>query len=983
MARQDFNLQGNLKVEISPDLLEAYLLIEKSQDTDKKWTLQDIAVLFQEAGVQGLKLDDVPKKIMTALGEDPNSPRILLVEGLAAKPAEPEIFSPDAQEIPDAWQEAAKKTLEEAPAPKMEKSVQIKVEKEKTVIKKGALPFLPGKEEVVKVVEKETQIEEVSIDPSVKSCFWAEANALIGKISPSKPASPGKDVCGKTLMPDNSLDPSFYLGKNLSKKGNDVSVLETGIIRLGSNWADLVPFKPHVWTLSQSEDNATCFLDFSPGSPYLTAPSAEEILTQVLQKGYKPEEIMSAEALNNLILDAVSSGKAIEKKSLSESQDAFWDIVVSEDKLKAVLNAAKGSGQGKALVLKELGKSLNSSGIKFDKEKIKKDIPSWISSQDKILIGYILHEGTNPEPAPKQTISFSLENIEGKAKKDLLSKLSETGLPIDSAESFPKDKIIDLGRAKKDQRVANLSPLGQGKPGLDVYGVAIPAPLSEELKINLYGDLEKNGSSLIQAKTDCVVVYAEQEGSYYLAAFPQHDGEVKVSVEENGMSAWMSGFGHHGLGKPITKDQITEEIKKCGITKGLFPEVIEQASLSLQEGEDLSRICIARGQEPLAGGASKIEWLVHFASGKALRERKDGSVDYKNQDKITSILKDTAIARITPSEEKGSPGFDVLGKEIAASISSELELDLGEGLVQEKQEDGSFLIKSTLDGELKQENNKLFINPAFTIKGSVDSSVGNVKFPGTIQIGGDVCSGFAVMSQSEIKIAGSVEAALLSADGDIFIQGGIKGAGKAVLRTKKNVLASFMEMCTALVVGDLKVKKAILRSKIKCNSQVMVSDEGSIVGGEIKVRGGLITGNLGNQNGVQTRIFFGQDILVEDQISVEEKEIRKLQDQLNRVSTAMKSSEKLSDKEKLQELFTEKFKIMKMLEKRNLRLFTLKERFEQHYDSKIMVKNTLWPGVIFESHGRTLEVTKADKNVMICFDTSSGRIVQSQLDKKA
>ena len=95
----------------------------------------------------------------------------------------------------------------------------------------------------------------------------------------------------------------------------------------------------------------------------------------------------------------------------------------------------------------------------------------------------------------------------------------------------------------------------------------------------------------------------------------------------------------------------------------------------------------------------------------------------------------------------------------------------------------------------------------------------------------------------------------------------------------------------------------------------------------------------------------------------------------------MKSSEKLNNKEQLQELFNEKVKSMKILEKRNLRIFTLKERFEQHFESEIIVKGTMHPGVILESHGRTHEVNKLTKGVRIRFDTSSGRITEESLSK--
>ena len=186
-----------------------------------------------------------------------------------------------------------------------------------------------------------------------------------------------------------------------------------------------------------------------------------------------------------------------------------------------------------------------------------------------------------------------------------------------------------------------------------------------------------------------------------------------------------------------------------------------------------------------------------------------------------------------------------------------------------------------------------------------------------------------------------------------------------------------------LAVGNIRIKKTLLRSRIKCNSRVVLSDDARIIGGSMKVKLGLVTGDIGNASGVPTHVVFGQDVLVEDQIEVEEKEIASLQADLAKVDTAMKSSEKINDKVKMQELFNEKFKIMKLLEKRNLRLFTLKERFEQHFESEIIIKGTVYPGVVLESHGRTHEFTKPTKGVKIRFDTGSGRLVEESLGSRS
>lgn len=67
---------------------------------------------------------------------------------------------------------------------------------------------------------------------------------------------------------------------------------------------------------------------------------------------------------------------------------------------------------------------------------------------------------------------------------------------------------------------------------------------------------------------------------------------------------------------------------------------------------------------------------------------------------------------------------------------------------------------------------------------------------------------------------------------------------------------------------------------------------------------------------------------------------------------------------------------MKMLEKRSMLLFTLRERFEQHFDSSVVVRGTVYPGVVIESHGRYWSTETPKKGITLIFDQETGRIIE-------
>ncbi len=63
-----------------------------------------------------------------------------------------------------------------------------------------------------------------------------------------------------------------------------------------------------------------------------------------------------------------------------------------------------------------------------------------------------------------------------------------------------------------------------------------------------------------------------------------------------------------------------------------------------------------------------------------------------------------------------------------------------------------------------------------------------------------------------------------------------------------------------------------------------------------------------------------------------------------------------------------------------MRIFMFREKFEEHFDSAVRVRGTVFPGTILESHGRTLAVSTAKKNVQFVFDTTTGRIEERPLN---
>ncbi len=979
MAKKSVEATGHLEITLDAQGLEAKATF--TPGAGETWTPERLIETMRAKGItEGFKPDDLRRTFALVLERGTAEP-FIVARGM--KPAEPKAERGRFLEIavPSDLEEQARKVLDSAAAPEISVEKKERVKKEKLVTKKPKLPFMPTKQEKVQYTEELVRTERVYVDPTVEKTGYATGGQKIGMVEGRDNGEAGRSVSGDLIPAPVLADPFFYTGAGIERRRDELYAEYDGFVRVGANWVDLVPFETHDWELTLSPDRATIFLSFDPGHAHAQPPAPEDVKAEAEKLEYPVERLMSDESIDELISTAVATREAIRNAPLTQSADASFDLVVSEDKLGAVLNARKGTGHGAPLNLKALGAAIKQSRIvKLDYEKIKKDISAFYQSTDTELIGYVLAEGSAPSPGPERTLDFSVRFLPSDEAADLINHLAAGGADDDG---FPCDAIEDIGPVERDQRVLTISPAVPGKPGVDVYGQQTPGESAPEPAVELYENLERKEAMVI-ATAAGMLHRGWRDGTVMLRVMPHRDGQVMVSVTDNRMAALLTMVPPAGTGRDLTWEQVQGAIREENISTGIQEDMLLRAwELVRDEQREFRDLIIARGRHVQTQSSGEVEILVELASGKGMTIRSDGAADYRNQDRLTTVKRGTRIARVLPAAAGGDEGWDVLGTKIAPDAASSVQIDAGSNVTVEEEATGARVLVAEIDGELVFEQNRFEIRAAHMVDGDVDLHNGNVKFPGTVTVKGSVRSGFYVMAQGDIQVGELVEAALLSADGDIVVNQGVKGGGKAVLRAKGTVGVTFAEQATILAVGNVQAKNSLVHCEVKSNGKVrMIGDKCSIVGGRVRAREGLETYNLGSDRGVRTQIEFGQNYLIADKIEGEEREMEKLKREITRIDLAMKEAERSGERATLDGLHTRKLQMLKLLEKRGLRVFTYRERFEEHHESEILVKGTLHPGVVIETHGRTLEITSPSKNVIISFSPETGRIDQRSAAKE-
>ena len=219
----------------------------------------------------------------------------------------------------------------------------------------------------------------------------------------------------------------------------------------------------------------------------------------------------------------------------------------------------------------------------------------------------------------------------------------------------------------------------------------------------------------------------------------------------------------------------------------------------------------------------------------------------------------------------------------------------------------------------------------------------------------------------------------MNSGADVAIGRGIKGGGKAVVRGRGNLSLAYAEEANLLITGNISTQKALMNCRVKCNGRLILSEGGKLIGGMIKLKDGLLCGEVGNQRGIETSVSFGQDYLVGNQIDQTEKEIARIQEFIEKTDKLMMELEGRGDSRRLADVRQKKVDALKMFEKKTMRLFLLREKFEMHFPSEIRITGTAWPGTTFESHGRVLTIDSPARSIRVIFNPEKGRLERKTL----
>ncbi|MDR0587137.1 MAG: FapA family protein [Treponema sp.] len=943
---------GNAAVVIDPEEIRATFVF--TPDTEGVGWDTDAAVkLARENGLnpvpQAAELDPFIQKAARAKAPM----EMILLEGVPPEAAEAESVIWETLAVPGDLAPFKDEALAKAGPPELFRTRIEKVKRAALVKKPGKFPFMSAKEDVVEVWDKKEIKERVTVDPEVREIRYVLADRKLGVLSAAKPGKPGKNVFGKPIPPPVLEDSFFYPGKGILRDKNELRSQYGGFIRIGANWADIAAFAKPSWEVHTGTDGVTLFFTFHPGDPRFPVPKGADIIAEARKDS--PMDFIPPEEIDRAVALSVKTREPVYALPLFKMREAEARVNVSPDLLRAELVLRKGVAGARPLEMNAISQAIRDSGVKgFNAEELKAAIKSFMEGSGAVLT-YALAEGKAASRGGDRNVELLAKPVPAEEKAALLKRLAS----YDNAGGFPCSEADRICVVEKGEKAALVTPGGSGEEGCDVYGGVIPGLPGNDPEIRIFRGLRMRGSDIIAETDGLLLVKGIKESgeenknrageSFFGTVIEYRDARSAIQISPDAMEASAELYGARGPGLPLNPEFVMESLAALGVTKGIDNEAIETACKLASLKGSVSAV-LARGTPPVASGGQVVTWLVPaFAEGQVHAGR------------ACSVTQGQALAELSVAAAEVK-GFDVTGKVLEPGPAGP-ELAWDETAIAAVDAENGERLVAKKSGELRFEPGgagaeRLTIRSQRGIRGDVGKETGNVH------------PGYSVIGGKDVLVGGSAGAALISAGGKAVIAGGINGRG--VVRARNSIEAAFAERATLLAVEDIRLRGRCEDCTVKTNGRLVITGEdGKLSGGVCKSRGGLSAPELGAEGSKRTEISFGQDYLIKDQIEAGERESEKINAALDAMELRIKNTREAAA---LQAAREEKVRLLKLREQLRLKVFTLRERFEEHHDSEIAIKGAVYPGVVMESHDRYYEISEKRSGVVFFFDRDSGRI---------
>jgi uncharacterized protein len=449
---------------------------------------------------------------------------------------------------------------------------------------------------------------------------------------------------------------------------------------------------------------------------------------------------------------------------------------------------------------------------------------------------------------------------------------------------------------------------------------------------------------------------------------PINDPMLTVSIEEEDMKVYITAIPPGIGGCDYGVDDLETFLQNNGVVHGTLDEALQEFERHPVYSQP---ILMAQGSPPINGADARIVYNFEVDPSKVkLKERMDGTINFKELNLIQNVVEGQPLARKVPPEA-GQDGRTVKGRILPARDGKDREIGLGKNVTII---DNGRTVIAAASGQVMLVKDQISVETVMIIPGDVNMQTGNVNALGAVIVKGNVEDGYSVTAQGNIEVLGIVGKANLTSGADIIVKRGINGSDDQDLgsiRAGKSVWATFIQNARVDAVEWVVVSDGIVNSNITCLHKVLCQGKrAQIVGGIIRASEEINAQTLGSQGGTETILEVGYDPKSKEELESLTKNRSAYENELTEVDRNIQG---LIRQKKVQrkKLSSEKEKMLiELKDRHNDRVARIKDlekaiaKRETYLDSlrnvgRISAGKSVLPGVKIRIRDASYDVTRA------------------------
>lgn len=423
--------------------------------------------------------------------------------------------------------------------------------------------------------------------------------------------------------------------------------------------------------------------------------------------------------------------------------------------------------------------------------------------------------------------------------------------------------------------------------------------------------------------------------------------QMEITISSDRMLAFCRFHAPSNKGELMTEQEILNDLQFKNISYGIDMEAIHKFLADRQYCVDY---IFAKGTPPVNGEDAWVEYFFNTNHNLRPKRNEDGSVDYRELNTISRVEEGQMLAKLHPSVP-GKDGIDVCGNPVHGRQEKSMKLDFANNITLS---DDKTEIYSNVTGHASLVNGKVFVEDVYDVPADVDNTTGNIVYDGNVTVKGNVKSGFSVRAKGDIIVEGVVEAAFLSAGGQIIVKRGINGMSKGRVEAKENIICKFIENATVVSGGFIETG-CILHSQVSAEADIRVrGKKGFVSGGLIRAGNVIEAQTMGSAMGTITQIEVGVPPAVKVRYEDLSQSVDGIKQNMEKMRPILVNfNEKLQKKEAVSpervqqvQMIAKNFKeAQQQLAQQKEELKNLYEKIQMANNAKVKIKGTIYPGV--------------------------------------